>query len=206
MLEWMTVISLTVMAAVVPGPDFVVVTRNALAGGRAAGIMTAAGIALALVLHVSYALAGIALIVSQSIFLFTVLKLLGAAYLLFLGVTMWRGASRDLPDAGPVQGMSPWKALRWGFFTNATNPKATLFVMAVFLQATSPETVLATKIAYGAVMAGGVFAWFVLVSLFFNLAPVRSGFLRAKLWIERVFGALLSAFGFGLALSVGPGR
>jgi len=206
MVELLTVVSLTVMAAVVPGPDFVVVTRNALAGGRGAGIMTAAGIALALVVHVSYALAGIALIVSQSIFLFTLLKMLGAGYLLYLGITMWRGASRDLPQDTDPKAMSSLQALRWGFFTNATNPKATLFVMAVFLQATAPDTALAIKIGYGAIMAGGVFAWFVAVSLFFNLAPVRAGFLRAKIWIERVFGAALTCFGFGLALTAGPGR
>ena len=67
MLELLTVISLTVVVAIVPGPDFAVVLRNALIGGRLAGIMTALGIALALGVHVTYALAGIGPFLFQSL-------------------------------------------------------------------------------------------------------------------------------------------
>lgn len=206
MLELLTVISLTVVVAVVPGPDFAVVLRNALIGGRLAGIMTAFGIALALGVHVTYALAGIGLIVSQSIFLFNALKLIGAAYLIFLGVTMYRTASREMPAEDALTGMPPLKALRWGFFTNVTNPKATMFALSVFLQVTSPATPLWTQIGYGVIMASGVFAWFVLVTLFFTLPAVRLRFMRLKLWIERSFGVLLTLFGIGIAVSTNSSR
>ncbi|GGB32708.1 lysine transporter LysE [Roseibium aquae] len=206
MLELFAVISLTVVVAIVPGPDFAVVLRNALVGGRLAGIMTALGIALALAVHVTYAIAGIGLIVSQSILLFNALKLIGAAYLIFLGVTMFRSAS----PAGPVDthttGMHPMKALRWGFLTNVTNPKATMFALSVFLQVTSPETAVWTKIGYGAIMAGGVFLWFVLVTIFFTLPVVRLGFMKIKLWMERSFGILLTLFGIGLAATTNSSR
>ncbi|POF31125.1 LysE family transporter [Roseibium marinum] len=206
MLELLTVISLTVVAAVVPGPDFAVVLRNALIGGRFAGIMTALGIALALGVHVTYALAGIGLIVSQSIFLFNALKLIGAAYLIFLGVTMYRTASREMPAEDALAGMPPLKALRWGFFTNVTNPKATMFALSVFLQVTSPATPLWTQIGYGVIMAGGVFLWFVLVTMFFTLPAVRQQFARAKLWMERSFGVLLTLFGIGIAVTTNSTR
>ncbi|PVB61900.1 LysE family transporter [Labrenzia sp. 011] len=206
MLELLTVISLTVVAAVVPGPDFAVVLRNALIGGRLAGIMTALGIALALGVHVTYALAGIGLVVSQSIFLFNGLKLIGAAYLIFLGVTMYRGASSEMPADGALAGMAPLKALRWGFLTNVTNPKATLFALSVFLQVTAPGTPLWTQIGYGAIMAGGVFLWFVLVTLFFTLPTVRLRFMRAKVRIERSFGVLLTLFGIGIAVTTNSSR
>ena len=206
MIELLTVISLTVVVAIVPGPDFAVVLRNALVGGRMAGIMTALGIALALGVHVSYALAGIGLIVSQSIFLFNALKLIGAAYLIFLGVTMFRSASSEPPKSSENTTMSPLKALRWGFFTNVTNPKATMFAMSVFLQVTSPTTPLWTKIGYGGIMASGVFLWFVLVTLFFTLPSVRQAFMRAKLWMGRSFGVLLTLFGIGIAITTNSSR
>ena len=204
--ELLTVISLTIVVAVIPGPDFAVVMRNALVGGRLAGIMTAAGIGLALLVHASYAIAGIGLLVSQSILLFNLLKLIGAAYLIFLGVTMIRTASAHMPSGDVAEAMAPMKALRWGFLTNVTNPKATMFALSVFAQVTSPETSLAVRAGYGLIMAGGVFAWFVLVSLFFTQPRVRAGFLSLKLWMERSFGVLLAAFGIGLALSTQSGR
>ncbi|WP_417687047.1 LysE family translocator [Roseibium sp.] len=206
MLELLTVISLTVVVAVVPGPDFAVVLRNSLVGGRMAGLMTALGIALALGVHVTYALAGIGLIVSQSILLFNALKLIGAAYLVFLGVTMYGTASRDLPAEGTTSTISPLKALRWGFFTNVTNPKATMFAMSVFLQVTSPQTPLWTQIGYGVIMAGGVFLWFVLVTMVSTLAPVRQAFMRMKLWMERTFGVLLTLIGIGIAATTSSSR
>lgn len=206
MIELLTVISLTIVVAIVPGPDFAVVLRNSLVGGRLAGFMTALGIGLAVAVHASYALAGIGLLVSQSIFLFNALKLIGAAYLIFLGVTMYRTASSEMPAGTQTAGMSPTKALRWGFFTNVTNPKATMFAMSVFLQITSPDTTFWTQIGYGVIMATGVFLWFVLVTLFFTLDPVRQSFMKTKLWIERSFGILLALFGIGIAVTTNSSR
>ncbi|MTI44980.1 threonine/homoserine/homoserine lactone efflux protein [Roseibium hamelinense] len=206
MIELFAVISLTIVVAVVPGPDFAVVLRNALVGGRLAGVMTALGIALALGVHVTYAIAGIGLIVSQSIFLFNALKLIGAAYLVFLGATMFRTASSDVSSDPSDTGMVPLKALRWGFLTNVTNPKATMFALSVFLQVTSPNTSVWTKVGYGTIMAGGVFLWFVFVTLFFTLPPVRNAFLRIKIWMERSFGVLLTLFGIGLAATTNSSR
>jgi RhtB (resistance to homoserine/threonine) family protein len=206
MIELLTVISLTAVVAIVPGPDLAVVMRNALIGGRTAGLMTALGIGLALVVHASYAIAGIGLVISQSIYLFNAIKLIGAAYLVFLGITMYRSANKVMPDAGNMAAMSPWKALRWGFFTNVTNPKATMFALSVFMQVTSHETALWTQIGYGAIMASGVFFWFVLVTLLFTREQVRLRFLTLKLWIERSFGVLLTLFGIGLAVSTNTSR
>lgn len=206
MLELLTVISLTVIVAVVPGPDFIVVTRNTLLAGKTAGVMTALGIALALGVHVTYALAGIGLLVSQSIFLFNLLKLIGAVYLIIMGILMLRSATNQMPAENNKSAMTPFAALRWGFLTNVTNPKATLFALSVFLQVTSPDTPLWTQIGYGFIMAGGVFLWFVLVTQFFTLESVRRKFLQVKIWMERSFGALLAAFGIALALSTNSSK
>lgn len=201
MIELLTVISLTIIVAVMPGPDFAIVVRNSLSDGKLAGIMTAAGIALALGVHVTYALAGIGLLISQSILFFNILKLVGAVYLVILGISMYRSASPDMPQSGKHKPASPMRALRWGFLTNVTNPKATMFALSVFVQVTSPDTPLITQIGYGAIMAGGVFLWFVIVTLFFTWQPVRQKFLAYKVAMEKTFGALLVSFGIGVALS-----
>ena len=81
-----------------------------------------------------------------------------------------------------------------------------MFALSVFLQVTSPATPLPTQIGYGAIMAGGVFLWFVLVTLFFTLPSVRLQFMRAKLWMERSFGVLLTLFGVGIAVTTNSTR
>ncbi|MFK7901420.1 MAG: LysE family transporter [Nitratireductor sp.] len=206
MVELLTVITFTIMVAIVPGPDFLVVTRNAISAGRLAGIMTSLGIALALAVHITYALAGIGLIISQSIFLFNAIKLVGAAYLIFLGITMYRSANEkiDAPEVKSI--MSPWRALSWGFITNVTNPKATMFVLSLFVQVTSPTTPLWTQIGYGLIMAGGVFLWFVFVSFFLTIAPIRAKFLKLKTHLDRSFGVLFTLFGIGIALTTSSSK
>lgn len=206
MIELMTVISLTIFVAVVPGPDFAIVTRNALIDGRRAGIATALGITLALAVHVSYALAGIGLIISQSILLFNIIKLIGAVYLIILGVTMFRSASNEIKATTSDEKLTVWRALRWGFLTNVTNPKATLFALSVFVQVTSPETPLLVQMGYGTIMCFGVFSWFVLVSCFFTYPAIRERFLSFKQTLERSFGVILALFGLGIALTTSQSR
>ena len=81
-----------------------------------------------------------------------------------------------------------------GFLTNATNPKATLFFLAVFTTMVSAETPMSVQVLYGGWMCLVNAIWFVLVGLVFSSAPVRGRFLRASLWIERGMGVLMIAF------------
>jgi threonine/homoserine/homoserine lactone efflux protein len=73
--------------AVVPGPDFAMVLRQSIVHGRKTAILTSLGVASAILVHGSYTLLGIGLIVSQSLLLFSILKIAGALYLLWLGIT-----------------------------------------------------------------------------------------------------------------------
>ncbi|RLQ88731.1 LysE family transporter [Notoacmeibacter ruber] len=204
-----TVFLLTLLAAMLPGPDFAVVSRNALMSGRRAGIMTAAGIGLALLIHAGYAIAGVGVAVSQSIVLFNVLKWIGAAYLVFIGLSMIRHAKAargTLVDAdAALEPMAPMKALRWGFFTNVTNVKATFFTLSIYTQVATPETPLALQLAFGATTATTAFLWFTVVSLFFARPSVRRAFLALRVWMERIFGVVIAGFGITLAFARQPG-
>ncbi|MEL6137565.1 MAG: LysE family translocator [Cyanobacteria bacterium J06628_6] len=83
---WLTVFAVGLVAVVTPGPDFALTLRSALAYSRRAGVFTAVGIGLGNTVHATYSLVGIGALISQSILLFNALKLLGAAYLIYLGI------------------------------------------------------------------------------------------------------------------------
>lgn len=201
MSEWIAVITITLLACVSPGPDFAMVCRNGLLLSRRAGVLTAVGIGLGVVVHVSYTLLGLGWVLQQTPWLFTALKLAGAAYLIYLGVKMLRAR----PDAQPLDAAPPalsdLAALRTGFLTNALNPKTSIFIVSLFMGVVRPDTGLTTQIAYGVFIAGAHVAWFSLVALCFSAGSVREKLMAARQWIDRAFGGLLVSFGVLLTLA-----
>lgn len=97
--EWIAVISITLLAVISPGADFALVTRNSLMLSKRAGLFTAMGIGLGVLVHLSYTLLGVSLLLKQSTWLFNLLKLAGAAYLIYLGIGMLRSKALDTPAA-----------------------------------------------------------------------------------------------------------
>jgi threonine/homoserine/homoserine lactone efflux protein len=83
--QFITVAIVHLFAVMSPGPDFAVVTRNSLFNSRKVGIYTSLGIALGIMVHVTYSLLGVGLLISRSILLFNIIKFVGAAYLIFIG-------------------------------------------------------------------------------------------------------------------------
>jgi len=202
MQELLAIVTITTLAVISPGPDFAMVSRNSLLHSRRAGVLTALGIALGVWVHVGYTLLGVGLLIRESIRLYAALKLLGALYLIWLGVRMLRSRAQaapapDAPDAPAVGG--DLAALRAGFLTNALNPKCTVFVVSLFLQVVGPHTPLAVKLGYGAFVSGAHLLWFALVALLFSQGAVRARLLRWRVAIDRAFGALLVGFGAVLA-------
>lgn len=202
MAEWIAVITITLLAVVSPGPDFAMVTRNSLLLSRRAGVLTAWGIGLGVLVHVAYTLVGVGLLIQQSLWLFNAIKLAGAVYLVHLGVKMLRARPAALADS-TVAPLSDAAALRTGFLTNALNPKTTVFIVSLFMQLVQPATPLAVQLGYGAFIALAHMAWFSLVALCFSASTVRGRLLAVRHWIDRAFGGLLVAFGIVLAATRG---
>ena len=200
---------ISLVAAVSPGPDFIVVTKNSLLHSRRVGFLTALGVGAGILVHVTYSIAGIGLLISQSVLFFTILKIIGALYLLFLGLTLLikhpRGISPVLVDDDPFKNLkeklSPLNAFREGFFTNALNPKATLFFLGIFTQVIDPTTPVAWQAGYGIEVALVVLVWFSVLALFLTASTIRTFFLRFRGHFEKIMGVLLVAFGIKLALS-----
>lgn len=201
MTEWLAVVTITIFAVISPGPDFAMVSRNALLVERRVGLLTALGISQGVFVHVGYTLLGIGLLIKQSPALYEILKLVGAAYLIWLGVRMLQSSPypSHLEEDKPVY--KNWKALRIGFLTNALNPKTTIFVVSLFLQVVNPKTPLTMQIAYGAFIAGAHLVWFALVALFFSHPKIQQNLLASRKWIDRAFGIALIGFGIGLAFA-----
>ena len=172
--QWLAVVSITLLAVISPGPDFAMVSRNSLLRSRRAGVLTALGIGLGVWVHVAYTLLGVGVLLAHSMVWFNAVKLVGAAYLIWLGVKMLR-AKPVAEDAAELQAevaVSDGAALRTGFLTNALNPKTTVFVVSLFMQVVEPQTPLATQIAYGAFISSAHVLWFALVAWFFSEASI----------------------------------
>ncbi|MEV0748581.1 LysE family translocator [Streptomyces sp. NPDC050273] len=200
----------TAMVAL-PGADFTVVVRNALAS-RTAGVATALGVAGGLLVHTALAVAGLAAVLVAVPVLFRIIQLLGGAYVLYLGLgalyAARRGAGQDAvpgPDEadGGRAGMGAGRALRQGFLTNALNPKAPVLFLSLLPQfvpagaAPLPRTLLLAAIVV--VLA---LIWFPVVALLVDRLGRWLRRPRTARAIEGGSGAALTAL--GLALVTAP--
>ncbi|MGW3268826.1 LysE family translocator [Streptomyces sp. NPDC001056] len=194
---------------VIPGPDQALMTRNALAGGRRAGLLTMLGGVLGLSVHVSAASLGISALLLASATAFTVLKVVGATYLVWMGIATLRGARRTLregaPDDEAAGGTTPRtgrgrRMLRQGFLSNALNPKVALFFVT-FLPQFLPArgSVLPRALLLSLVFAILYLLWFTLyVTSVDRLGRIlRRPRVRAR--VEQVTGLLLIGFAARLA-------
>ena len=201
--EFLTVAFVHLLAVASPGPDFAIVVRESVTHGRTAGTWTALGVGAGILVHVTYSLLGIGLIVAQSAVLFNLLKWLAAAYLLYLGIKALRSGPAA-PESGvspPETSRNPRGAFVSGFVTNGLNPKATLFFLSLFTLVINPHTPLVIQAGYGIYLACATAAWFSLVALLFSHSRVRSGFARMGHWFDRLMGVVLVGLAVRLVFS-----
>ena len=187
----------------IPGPDQALITRSTLVGGRAAGLLTMLGGVLGLAVHATAAAVGLSALLLASATAFTVLKIVGAAYLLWMGVQALRAAarSRKQPAEAPAPRarLRPATAVRQGFLSNALNPKVALFFVTFLPQFLSADQTAASATRLQALLLSAVFAllyvgWFGLYVTVVNGIGRLLRRPRVKAAIERVTGLLLVAF------------
>ncbi|MEM7065179.1 MAG: LysE family transporter [Cyanobacteria bacterium P01_B01_bin.77] len=199
---WVTVFVVGLVAVVTPGPDFALTLRSSLAYSRRAGVYTAVGIGLGNAVHATYCLIGIGALISQSILLFSGLKLLGAGYLIYLGLKSLQAKpvrANSWQDNQRV--VSAFAAFRLGLVGNLLNPKATLFFLALFTQIVQPGTPFAAQVLYGGTVALQSLVWFVLLALLISQRWMKQLLVRVSHWLERMTGALLILLGLRLAVA-----
>jgi len=216
--QFFTIAVIHLLAVASPGPDFAVVTKNSLLHSRKIGIYTALGVACGIMVHVSYCLLGIGLVISRSILLFDAIKYVGSAYLLYIGYKSLKAKPQAPLENSRVSGkgtdnaqlpinskdkktLTAGKAVRTGFLTNVLNPKVTLFFLAEYTQTIDPSTPKIIQAGYGLETMVITFAWFAIVSLLFSNGRLKARIARIQHHIEHVTGAVLIGLGVRVALA-----
>ena len=199
---FLSVVLIHLAAAISPGPSFVVSVRTAASEGFGVASALALGFGLGAVLWAFAAMAGLAVLFELVPVLFTTLKLVGAGFLLFIALMMWRHAKAplDTPDATAAP-RSAAAAIRLGFLTFATNPKPAIFFGAVFVGLVPGDTPLIWRAAILAAVFLNETLWYILVARVFSLPKARAGYIRLKATIDRAFGTLIALFGLKIALT-----
>jgi threonine/homoserine/homoserine lactone efflux protein len=140
-----TLLLVTVAAAIMnalPGPSQLYVVTRTIALGRGAGFASASGLASGAVVHVVLAATGLTALMAATPALFDVVRWIGAAYLIWLGIATWREKDDANPSevGKPVARRSPWHLFRQGFIIEVLNPKTALFFLAFLPQFVSPAS------------------------------------------------------------------
>ncbi|MFI6639889.1 LysE family transporter [Streptomyces sp. NPDC050504] len=201
MTEVLAVAVITILAVISPGADFAMVVRNSYLYGRTTGLFGAAGVAAGVLVHVTYTMLGVGLLIASSTELFTAIKLAGAAYLVYIGLRTFFARADLAVDLESRPGLSNWGALRTGFLTNALNPKTTLFVVSTFTQVVGPDTAVWQQAGYGLFMSFAHLCWFGLVALFFSDSRLRTAMLRRQKALNRGIGSVLVGLGVTLGFA-----
>jgi threonine/homoserine/homoserine lactone efflux protein len=187
-------VGVAALVIVTPGPDTALTVRNALLGGRGAGVATAAGVALGLAVWTAAASAGLAALLVASEPAFVAVKLAGAAYLVLLGAQTLLHALRGRGDEhgrdGGQRRLRPAAALRQGLLNDLGNPKIAVFFTTLLPQfAPAHGPAFLTLLAFGLLFCAMTFAWLCV----YSVAVARAGRALRRPRVRRAFDAVMGA-------------
>jgi threonine/homoserine/homoserine lactone efflux protein len=191
-------LGVSVVVIVTPGPDTAVTIRSTLLGGRRAGLLTACGAVSGQLVWIVAASAGVAGLLVASEPAFVAVKLVGAAYLVFLGLTAlvhaWRGSEPELVRSSPV----PPRAFRQGLVSDLGNPKIAVFFTSLLPQFAGDGPTFFSMLSLGLIFACLTFAWLVL----YVGAVAKAGDVLRRPRVRRALDAALGTVLVGLGVRV----
>ncbi len=200
-ISWLLFIVASLVLIITPGQDMILVMSRSVAQGAAAGVVTAAGVSVGLVGHTILATLGLGAVLRTSEWLFLALKLVGAAYLIYLGIGLLR-TKRTALVVEAASSRSLGRLFFDGALSNVSNPKIAVFYFAFLPQFVLPGASHPTLSVF---VLGLVFAalTFVVKGPVGFFAGMLSGWLRARpavlAWLYRSSGAILVLLGLKLA-------
>lgn len=199
--HWAAFLSAALLLNVTPGPDMAYVLAHALRRGRRAGFIAMAGVWTGAFLHVLFAAVGLSALLASSALAFTLVKYVGALYLVWLGIQAWRARdeARPQPDGEPVTARSTFGR---GVLVAALNPKVAVFFLAFLPQFVVPGAgpVGAQLFLHGcliiavAALVEPPMVWFAA-----TFARRMRANQRMQRWLDRALGSLFIALGLRLA-------
>ena len=203
--SWLTFLGLSVAVIVTPGPDTALTVRNTLLGGRRAGVFTALGVAAGQITWSVATSLGLVALLLASEPIFQTLKLLGAAYLTFLGIQSIRFAIRGRSQTGldhkpaGAESLPAAAALRQGVISNLANPKMAVFFASVLPQfAPSGQGMLSTLVLLGVIFSMLTFSWLTL----YAVVIARAGRLIYGTAVGRALESLAGVVLIGLGVKL----
>ncbi|MGE0157120.1 MAG: LysE family translocator [Geobacter sp.] len=190
----------SLVLAVAPGPDNLFVLTQAALRGRSAGLAVTLGLCTGLLVHTTAVALGLAALFAASALAFTLLKLCGAGYLLWLAWQAWRASSTSIRTA-PEDWLSGWQLYRRGILMNITNPKVSVFFLAFLPQFADPARGPLTQqlLLLGAIFMVATILVFGGIAL---LAGMLGAWLTRSPGLQRIMNRLTATVFVGLALKL----
>lgn len=199
-------ILMCIFFVILPGPDIAIATKNTITAGKVGGLKTAFGICSALLIHTFAAILGLSAIIVKSALLFSVLKYVGAVYLIYLGVkTLWalkkkkeETATVEMNTKNKFKSTSYFKQ---GFLTNLLNPKVAILFLTFFPQfVSSGSNTFLPFLIMGATYTVLTAVWSILYVYLINYISAFMKKPKTQNIIEGITGTILIGFGMKLFL------
>lgn len=199
---WLALVAAGVLISLTPGAGAINTMANSLTSGWTRSFWGIAGQQVALAIHIAIVAAGVGVLVASSPALFTAIRLVGAAYLVYLGIRQWRARPSDaVAEVDPIP-ETGWSMARRGLLVNLTNPKAIIFFLAFTPQFIRPREPLVPQYL---ILTATIVVIDVLVMWFFFAAAAKgmrrmTRSERGQRALGRLFGGLFVAVGILLAV------
>jgi threonine/homoserine/homoserine lactone efflux protein len=197
--DYLTFALVMLLAQFSPGPDMLLLLKNAVNHPLRAGLWTVAGIALGLTVHTTLALTGLSIIIRDSVTVARILGLCGGLYLGWLAWQLLAGVWRrpeTHPDNGqtrPEKPLSSPAAFTQGLVTNLLNPKAAIFLFGVLAVYADPGSSALRRLAFAGIILGQAVVFWSLFVWLLKRPPVRGLYLSSERWLNLLFGLGLAA-------------
>ena len=189
------VFAVFIPALILPGPDFVAVVRSSMTYGTRAGLMTTLGVSMGLCLYATLSLLGLSAILIKYQWLTWAVRVLGGAYLIYLGIKLLRAKPQAIDLDQPATRRPGKRTILFGFLVTLTNPKAIVLFASVFATAVTASTPVWLMVLMIGLVTLSSLTWYACVSVFMSSAPVMRRFQGARHWIERAAGVCFIGLG-----------
>lgn len=198
-----SILGVLLIGVVSPGPSFLLVAQTSISTSRRNGVAAAIGMGMGAVSFASLVLVGLHAVLNNVPTLYTVLRVCGSAYLMYLAVRIWKGATAPLSLTTVTNHPQSWqKAFLLALGTMLSNPKAMVQYGTIFA-ALLPHDVSA---AQSAILAASIFlleaGWYVIVALVLSSTTPRNAYLKSKTVIDRTAGIVMGLLGVKLLASL----
>ena len=189
----LTLWAIQLLAAISPGQSFVLISRLALSSPRSVALAAVMGLGAGTIIWSSAAILGLAVLLKQAAWAYSVFKIAGALYLLFLGFMLWKHAANPIEtDTGKHGTLSVRSAFMLGLFTQLANPKVIVFFGSIFVALLPANSPLWVYVAAVMIVFCNEIGWYAFVALVFSIRRTRAVYVRAKKWIDRAMGGFLA--------------